>query len=57
MTKTEIERIAVLETHMDTLQSDVAEIKRDVKSLVAASVILKAVPWAALVTALVAVLK
>lgn len=34
MTKSEEERLAVVETQISTLQSDVTEIKADVKSLV-----------------------
>lgn len=57
MTHSEAERIAVLETKVTAVQSDVAEIKHDVKTLVAASIVVKAIPWAALVTALVAFFK
>ena len=35
MTKTEVERLAVVESQIVTLQQDVTEIKTDVKSLVA----------------------
>ena len=57
MTRTEVERIAVVEEKVSHLVDDVAEIKRDVKTLVAASIVVKALPWAAIVTALVAFLK
>lgn len=39
-TKSEEERLAIVETQIDTLQKDVTEIKSDVKSLVATQTLL-----------------
>lgn len=57
MTKTEAERLAVVETKVDLISSDVSEVKADVKVLLAAkaaslgvtALIGKAAPWVAII--------
>jgi len=57
VTHTENERLAIVETEVRAIKATVQEIRQDVKSLVAVSIVVRAIPWAALVTALVAILR
>ena len=57
MTHVENERLAVVETRLEALRLDLADIKKDVKTLVSVSIVARAVPWAALVAAAIAFFK
>jgi hypothetical protein len=65
VTRTELERIAVIETELGALRADVAEIKRDVKRLILADaahvgvlgLMTRIVPWVAIAVSAYAVFR